>query len=211
MPRTYLPWLGATLAASAFLVNPRPAHAWWQYGGPLYQRSFPDMPPPSSFGYNLEDQHPGYYGGSRYREYYSFGRGALMADFPIPLPSYYGPGRYHRPPPPGALPPPGPPLPLAGDPTAAHLEVRVPADAEVWLEGMKTHQTGALRLFASPPLVTDQDYVYEIKAKWSEDARPIEQSRSVTVRAGQRLRVDFLSSEGDMLPAPKAVAPGKEK
>lgn len=212
MPRIPISWRGApVLLAAAFLLAPSPASAWWQYGGPLYQRSFPDMPPPSAFGYNLDEQHPSYYGGIRYREYYSFGRGAGLADFPPPLPNPYGHARpYVIVPPPAVVPPPGL-APVSVDPRAAQLEIRVPADAEVWLEGLKTRQTGPNRLFISPPLIADQDYAYEVKAKWSAEGRPVEQSRSITVRAGQRVRVDFTSGEPDTLPAPKPVPVEKER
>ncbi len=196
----------ALVVGCAWLIQPSPASAWWQYGGPLYQRSFPDMPPPSYFGYNLDEQHPSYFGGARYREYYNFGRGALMADFPPPLPNYYGRVRgFHMAPPPS--PAAASPAAVLLDPRAAHLDVHVPADAEVWLEGLKTHQTGEERHFTSPALIADQDYVYEVRAKWTEDGRPVEQSRSVSVRAGQRVRIDFLSSEPEGLPVPKAVKP----
>src|SRR5262249_40914799 len=36
--------------------------------------------------------------------------------------------------------------------TAVRINVRVPADAEVWVEGAKTTQTGTRRTFVSPPL-----------------------------------------------------------
>ena len=65
------------------LVDPRllgltaPGSAW-ELGGPLYTNR---IPPASLYGYNLDDPSPGYYGGGRYREYYSYGRGAGLALF----------------------------------------------------------------------------------------------------------------------------------
>ena len=47
--------------------------------------------PASYYGYNLDAPHPGYYGGGDYREFYAFGRGTGIANFPgpVPGPEYY--------------------------------------------------------------------------------------------------------------------------
>src|SRR5262249_37440338 len=75
------------LAVVSSILSAAPALAW-DLGGPLYQRGYPKDPPASIFGYNLDDPHPGYYGGGRYREYFSYGRGYGLANFPGPLPNY---------------------------------------------------------------------------------------------------------------------------
>jgi uncharacterized protein (TIGR03000 family) len=72
------------------------------------------------------------------------------------------------------------------------LEVRVPAGAEIWIEGAKTLQKGVVRQFISPPLEPDRQFTYEIKAKWLDNGQERTQTRNVNVRAGQRVRVDLM-------------------
>jgi uncharacterized protein (TIGR03000 family) len=79
----------------------------------------------------------------------------------------------------------------AGDANAVHLNVRVPRDAEVWIEGQKTNQTGSSRQYVSPPLTAGKSYTYDIRARWSENGQEVERDRHLTVRAGDRPMVDF--------------------
>lgn len=182
------------LAGFTFVLTALPASGW-ELGGPLYTRNSHDPYSPSQYGYNLDEQHPGYYGGGRYREYYNFGRGFGWAEYPgrIPEPYYWRPYHGYHPPvtdfpaAPAALVPVGPP-PLTTVPThCAHLEIRVPDAAEVYIEGKKTAQNGAVRTFDSPALEPGEKYVYRIRAKWQGD----EQTQEVNVRAGERVVVQF--------------------
>jgi len=75
--------------------------------------------------------------------------------------------------------------------SAAHLEVRVPANAEVFFEGHKTAQTGTVRHFVSPSLDANQNYTYTVRAHWNENGQDIDRTKQVTVRAGQAETVDF--------------------
>jgi uncharacterized protein (TIGR03000 family) len=179
--------------AGALLLLPAPATA-----GPLRDWLFGDMTPvppgppgdrrypPSSYGYYLDETAAGYYGGSRYREYYAFGRGYGMANFPGPVPGPLDRPIY-------------PVRPVVAVPVVhaapAKLLVRVPEGAEVWLEGVKTTQGGTDRLFASPPLPPDVVHVYEVRARWTEDGRAAEQTQQVLVSGGRVAEVRF--------PAPK--------
>jgi uncharacterized protein (TIGR03000 family) len=70
------------------------------------------------------------------------------------------------------------------------VRVRVPADAEIWLNGTKTTATGPVRDFVSPRLEPG-NYEYEIRARWMQNGRPVEQTRKITVRPGERREVDF--------------------
>jgi uncharacterized protein (TIGR03000 family) len=81
-----------------------------------------------------------------------------------------------------------------GDPNAVHISARVPADAEIWVEGQKTSQRGPDRFFVSPPLTPGKTYTYDIKARWKQDGRDMERERHLTVRAGENYTVDFLRS-----------------
>jgi uncharacterized protein (TIGR03000 family) len=76
--------------------------------------------------------------------------------------------------------------------SAVRLDVIVPDTAEVWIEGVAMKQKGGVRKFVSPPLVPGGKYAYEVRARWTQDGRPIDQVHEVTVRAGELVRVDFL-------------------
>jgi uncharacterized protein (TIGR03000 family) len=82
------------------------------------------------------------------------------------------------------------------DPTAAAFTLRLPdANAEVWFENQKTQQKGILREYVSGSLDPKSSYTFHLKARWMENGRPVEQTRNIDARAGQRLTVDFTSSD----------------
>jgi uncharacterized protein (TIGR03000 family) len=77
----------------------------------------------------------------------------------------------------------------------AHVMVRVPAsDAQVWFDDHRTQQTGTQRNFDSPSLESGT-YSYKIRAKWRQDGKDKEQTRTVRVQPGQRVTVDFGRSD----------------
>jgi uncharacterized protein (TIGR03000 family) len=192
-------WTIAALSLAAAPVSARgPGPDAWPY-------------PPSYYGYNLDDAHPGYYGGGHYREYYSYGRGYGLANYPPPYtgPLYWpNPGGFPRHP--SAV----YPWPLSSDrfasvpvlsvDAAAHLVVQVPDEAEVWIEELKTQQTGTTRRFVSPPLVAGTDYRYAIRARWTAGGRAVERTKTVVVHAGEQVSVSFLADlEREVLPVPQ--------
>jgi uncharacterized protein (TIGR03000 family) len=73
----------------------------------------------------------------------------------------------------------------------ALIRLRVPANAEVTFDGDKTSQTGALRSFMTPELERGNEYSYEIRARWMNDGKPVEQTRKVNFRPGDRFTLDF--------------------
>jgi uncharacterized protein (TIGR03000 family) len=84
--------------------------------------------------------------------------------------------------------------------------VEVPATAEVTIEGVKSKQTGTSRQFVSPKLVPGKQYVYEIRARWTEDGRTVEQTRNLVVTAGEQLAVSFVApSATGPVPAPRRL------
>jgi len=73
----------------------------------------------------------------------------------------------------------------------ARLEIRVPAaNAQVWLDGVRMTQTGTSRRFVTPALDPKSRYSYEVKVRW-DNGSPQEETRRVSVRAGDSLMVDF--------------------
>jgi uncharacterized protein (TIGR03000 family) len=204
MRRKVIPLVGLSVfIASALLLGADRARAWSAgERKPTYPLPSDPYFYPGYYGYDLNDRHPGYYGGGRYREYYNFGGPIGYGFYPVP----YRKDRYDTfEKMPWAAPCSGADAaPLAGSearPAAAGqlppldqpatIVVRVPADAEVWLDDAPTKQTGASRAFASPPLTVGEKYVYEVRARWTSDGRPVEQTRRVVVTAGGRSVVNF--------------------
>ncbi len=76
--------------------------------------------------------------------------------------------------------------------TSAVINIRVPDDAEVRIQGRKMNENGAERQFVSPALNPGQTYSYDISARWNENGKPITQNQRVIVRAGERTGVTFI-------------------
>jgi len=83
------------------------------------------------------------------------------------------------------------------DPNAVLLSLRVPANAEVLIDGSKTSQTGAVRDFVTPPLETGREFSYDIKARWTANGQPVERERHVTFHAGDRLMVNMMTAQAN--------------
>jgi uncharacterized protein (TIGR03000 family) len=83
-----------------------------------------------------------------------------------------------------------------GERTAV-ITVRVPPDAEVWVDGNVLPRTGTERKFETPPIEAGRIYHYEVRALWSQDGRSVSDSQRVGVAAGDRKSVSFLA------PAPR--------
>ncbi len=171
------------LAALALAAGPVGAqgspYPYWvtapgNYSGP----TLPSMAPGSYSGPSLGPTYssqvfgPGYSleGRLGVSGFGSFGSSAFLSDADILLPgSTYTPRRDNR----------------------AHLWLRLPADAEVWFDGDRTRQSGALRHYYTPPLTPGKEYSYQVQARWTEDGKAVERKRRVEVRAGETVRVDL--------------------
>jgi len=208
-------------AGQVFADGPGYVGDYWRNLGPYT---------PGYYGYPLDDYSAGYYGGSRYTQYYGFGRGYGWAEYPgwymgRCLPPDYRGSPKHAPvieEPEGPHGPViheltmndiranqpalmGPPLPTEPAAAPAQLIVAVPSGAEIWLEGAKTQKTGAVRTFESPPLTASLEYSYQVRARWIENGREVEQTRKVMVHAGEKVNVSFPPAQ---LPA-NSIAGGR--
>lgn len=95
---------------------------------------------------------------------------------------------------------PGPPpaAPQAGGQNApapdnaAHLQLQVPENAEVWFQGVRTTQTGRLREFNSAPLTPGMSYSYKISVRYTDaKGTPVNDTRDIQVRANDWFSIDF--------------------
>jgi len=162
---------------------------------------------PWSYGSNY-NSYPSYYGssysympsyyGSNYSSYApSYAYVPSTASFSSPQSStsfYYAPSAEQS------------AAPALGE--KATVEVRCPANAEIWIDGQSTTQRGETRNFETPPLPTGQNFSYEIRARWMQDGQPKEDVRTVSLQAGMRPVVDFRSNQPrDTQPKDKDLQP----
>jgi uncharacterized protein (TIGR03000 family) len=87
---------------------------------------------------------------------------------------------------------------------AAHLQLAVPENAEVFVDGEKTNQTGSVREFVSPPLDRGSSYNYRISVRYTgANGKPVNDTRTIHVRANDWFRIDFTRpAPPDPLPQP---------
>jgi uncharacterized protein (TIGR03000 family) len=71
------------------------------------------------------------------------------------------------------------------------INVRVPAEADVLIDGSSTTQRGEFRQFVSPPVLPGRKYHYDVRAVWSDGGRTVERSRRVIVHAGDLVNLDL--------------------
>jgi uncharacterized protein (TIGR03000 family) len=86
-------------------------------------------------------------------------------------------------------------------PAKAKVTVILPADAELFFNGTRTTKTGGQRVFFTPPLEVGKPFHYEVRARWKEGGKVIEQKQKVRVTGGANVRVEF----------PIPLKEGKEK
>jgi uncharacterized protein (TIGR03000 family) len=71
------------------------------------------------------------------------------------------------------------------------VTVRVPPNAQIWFDNQKTNEMGMIRSYISPPLNPTGNFVYVIRAHWTQNGQPVEKTRRIEVAAGDRLFVNF--------------------
>jgi uncharacterized protein (TIGR03000 family) len=78
---------------------------------------------------------------------------------------------------------------------AARLHVRLPANADLWIEDGETRQRGVDRLFESPELTPGRDYAFHLKAEWTENGQKVTRTKKVPIHAGDVVHIDFLNAK----------------
>src|SRR5262245_42680014 len=96
----------------------------------------------------------------------------------------------------------------AQDSNVANILVKVPdANAKVQFDGHQTNQTGTTRMFTTPPLSGNGSY--RISASWQGDRGMVTQERTVNVRPGANVTVDFTQQQGQGSTLPPPANPPK--
>lgn len=92
---------------------------------------------------------------------------------------------------PGSAPAAGVSVPSPPARSTARITVRLPADAELWFESVKTRKAGTERAFTTPAVQTGGHYGYLVTARWIRDGNTITRERMVRFQAGSDVVVDF--------------------
>ena len=169
-------------------------HGGYYHGGfaPYYGRGFY-----APYGYGFYRPYYGYgagfgllgggfglggYGLGGYGTYLPYYGGFGAAS--VPLMVNAAPAAAPATPPPADTPPP--------PDNAAHLQLIVPANADVFFDGEKTTQTGPTREFVSPPLEAGKVFTYRVRVLYFDAAgKAIDDARLIHVRANDWFRIDF--------------------
>ncbi len=77
----------------------------------------------------------------------------------------------------------------------AIITIHVPADAEVWFDGDLTKQRGDVREYKTHALPVGELYHSDIRARWKENGRVLDQTRNVPASANHRTLVDFTQAD----------------
>jgi uncharacterized protein (TIGR03000 family) len=125
---------------------------------------------------------PGFYGGNYYDNYYPdnyyYSTPPNYGDTGAAAPAYGYDEAYRS--------------EAADDSRVARLTIRVPdPNAEVFISGVRATQNGTVREFVSPPISSDGEYVYHVRARWMANGRQFDQTKDVDVQPGARVNVDF--------------------
>ena len=86
------------------------------------------------------------------------------------------------------------PAPAPANATAT-LNIRLPQNVHLWIQGKEIVNPGTAFTLVSPALESGFNYTYQLKAQWSEGGAQVVRTRPVQVRAGETVNVD-LTTEG---------------
>ncbi len=73
----------------------------------------------------------------------------------------------------------------------ALLNVSVPAEAKVFVNGAETTSTGAQRQFVSRGLQAGNKYAYEIRAEFTRDGQTVTETKTINIGPGQQASLAF--------------------
>jgi uncharacterized protein (TIGR03000 family) len=177
---------GASLLVALFLAAPAPAAAQFRVGPPPAPPVSPANVPAPRFNSPPVNAYPPKSG----------------ATF-IPFVGYYLPNRSRRSRIPNYIPPwsaeteTAPERKFVPQPDdSAWITVRVPADAELWFDGVKVAATGAIRKLRTPVLKQGSLYTYQVRARWGPAGNAVTQTQPVVVTAGSDVSLDLTPPAG---------------
>jgi uncharacterized protein (TIGR03000 family) len=97
---------------------------------------------------------------------------------------------------------------LRQDPGAATVVVGLPANAKLWIDDFASSQTGAQRIFITPPLQKGVTFFYTLRIELVRQGQLISSTKEIKVRSGEVTMVEFGEPRAPIaksVPAKKAV------
>jgi uncharacterized protein (TIGR03000 family) len=82
---------------------------------------------------------------------------------------------------------------LPPPPAPVTIDVVVPADADLWIEGKKMTLAGQERKFISPALESGRRYTYDFRIRFKDDGREQTKTQTLNVLASNHYKVDFVN------------------
>lgn len=92
-------------------------------------------------------------------------------------------------------------VPVDDDNNRGRVQVRVPAEAKLFVEGRQLSVKDGERVFVTPPLPTGREAVYTFKVEFTRDGDTVTHSRKVKVKANATTVVDFTEPSGSSVKA----------
>jgi uncharacterized protein (TIGR03000 family) len=98
---------------------------------------------------------------------------------------------------------------------AALLVVKIPAEADLWINDARTTQEGSYRRFQTPSLAARSDVPYKLTVYWRIKDAQLSRTETVQVRPGEVVTINFLTVDNwsgqrvETLPTPRKAPPGK--
>src|SRR5262249_51061850 len=96
---------------------------------------------------------------------------------------------------PTPIPPTAPkPMPASkpvDDGKGAHLILKMPAHAKLYIDGQLMKDGIGTRQFFTPPLQPGQAYFYDVKVEVMKDGKPVIKEKPIVVKAGDVIRESF--------------------
>jgi uncharacterized protein (TIGR03000 family) len=83
----------------------------------------------------------------------------------------------------------------------ATITVRLPAEAALFFDDVRTKATSESRTFTTPALQTGKVYYYTVKAEVDRDGQRITSTHQIQFRAGQTVQLVFNMDEAGTLTA----------
>lgn len=79
-------------------------------------------------------------------------------------------------------------------PPMTSITLRLPSDAEVWIQGKKTDEKGTERRFTLPPLDPSMTYDYEVRVTWPENGRTVSRTSHMSLRSGDQKSITYVAA-----------------
>jgi uncharacterized protein (TIGR03000 family) len=78
--------------------------------------------------------------------------------------------------------------------SSTSITLRVPEDAEVWIQGKKMDEKGTERRFNLPSLDPRSTYDYDIRVDWTANGRKMSDTSKLSVRAGDQQSITYIAA-----------------